>query len=79
MQDLDGEKIMLFKAIFPEGKGYYAQRLMISIDAKTYLPIKTEVYGWKDEFLEMYHYSRMKINVGLTDKDFDINNTAYKF
>jgi len=79
IQELDGGKIMLFKAIFPKGKGYYAQRMMISIDAKSYLPIKTEIYGWKNEFLEMYYYSKIKINVGLTDKDFDINNPEYKF
>ncbi len=79
MQALAGEKIMLFKAIFPKGQGYYAHRMMISIDAKTYLPIKTEIYGWQGEFLEMYHYSKMKINTGLTDKDFDIKNTEYNF
>lgn len=79
MRDLDGVKTMLFKATFPEGKGYYAHRLMISIDAKTFLPIRTEIYGWKNEFLEMYHYSKIKINTGLTDKDFDINNPEYHF
>jgi len=79
MQDLDGVKTMLFKATFPKGKGYYAQRMMISIDAKTYLPIRTEIYGWQNEFLEMYHYSKIKLNIGLTDKDFDINNPAYNF
>lgn len=79
IQELDGEKTMLFKATFPAGKGYYAQRLMISVDATTYLPIRTEIYGWKNEFLEMYHYSKIKINIGLTDKDFDINNQEYNF
>ncbi|MDD5491581.1 MAG: DUF1571 domain-containing protein [bacterium] len=79
IQELDGEKTMLFKAIFPEGKGYYAHRMMINIDAKTYLPIRTEIYGWQNEFLEMYYYSNIKINTGLTDKDFDIDNPEYHF
>jgi hypothetical protein len=79
IQELAGEKTMLFKATFPASKGYYAHRMMISIDAKTYLPIRTEIYGWENEFLEMYYYSKIKINVGLTTKDFDINNPEYSF
>lgn len=78
-QDLEGRDMLLFEAEFPEGRGYYGHRMLISIDSKTYLPVKTEIYGWQDEFLEQYYYYKIKLNPGLTDKDFDLNNKEYNF
>ena len=78
-QAMDGRDTLLFEAEFPEGRGYYGHRMLINIDSKTYLPVKTEIYGWQDEFLEQYYYSQLRINPGLTDKDFDLHNPEYKF
>jgi len=76
---LNGTKTLLFKTIFPENKDYYGHVINIYIDAELYLPIKIEVYGWEMELLEMYHFSDLRVNVGLTDIDFDVDNPAYDF
>ena len=57
----------------------------IFIDDELQLPIKYESYDWpklaKDPpmLLEAYIYSDLKINVGLTDMDFDTKNPNYRF
>jgi len=76
---LNGTKTLLFKTILPENKDYYGHVINIYIDAELYLPIKIEVYGWEMELLEMYHFSDLRVNVGLTDIDFDVDNPAYDF
>jgi hypothetical protein len=64
---------------FPPGRGYYGHRVYVDVDKASALPVKIEVRGWKDEFLEMYTYTKLKLNIGLTEEDFDINNPNYKF
>ena len=76
---LSGTKTLLFKTIFPENKDYYGHVININFDAELYLPVKIEVYGWAMELLEMYHLSDLRVNVGLSDIDFDVNNPAYEF
>ncbi len=57
----------------------------IFIDDELQLPIRYESYDWpKSEgeepmLLEAYIYSDLKINVGLTDIDFDTKNPTYRF
>ena len=57
----------------------------IYIDDELQLPIRYESYDWpksdKDTsmLLEAYIYSDLKINVGLTDIDFDTKNPDYRF
>ena len=57
----------------------------IYIDDELQLPIRYESYDWpksaKDTpaLLEGYIYSDLKINVGLTDIDFDTKNPDYRF
>jgi len=57
----------------------------IFIDDELQLPIRYESYDWpksaKDTpmLLEAYIYSDLKINVGLTDIDFDTKNPDYRF
>jgi hypothetical protein len=43
------------------------------------LPIRITVHGWEDELLEMYHYTELALNVGLTEEDFDVDNDSYLF
>ncbi len=78
-QILDKKLLLVFKAVFPEGKGYYGHKMFIYIDKQLYLPVKTVVYGWDGELWEMYYYSNIKTNVGLFDKDFDVDNPEYDF
>lgn len=71
-ETLDGRPTWRFKALLPEGRGYYGHRILVHIDQGLLLPVRIEVYGWQDEFLEMYAYSKLAVNVGLTAEDFDI-------
>ena len=78
-EKLDGRETLLFKALFPENKGYYGHKMFIYIDKPLQLPVKTVVYGWDGSLWEMYHYSNIKVNVGLRSRDFDIENKEYGF
>lgn len=66
----------------PELVFYQAQ---VFIDDQWNVPIRYIAYDWPRregaplEVLEEYNYLNMKINVGLTDQDFDPNNPAYNF
>ena len=71
-EQLDGRNTWLFRALLPPDKGYYGHRINVHIDQTLRLPIRIEVFGWNDELLEMYHYSDLKLNVGLSDDDFDL-------
>jgi hypothetical protein len=57
----------------------------VYVDTNLDVPIRYEAYEWPSTpggepvLLEEYTYTNMKINVGLTDADFDDNNPAYKF
>jgi len=62
---------------------FYIARIFI--DDEQQLPIKYESYDWpksendKPLLLEAYIYSDLKLNVGLTDIDFDTKNPNYRF
>lgn len=55
------------------------------VDASTNLPIRVQQYdfdkkGNKDpEIVEDYLYTKIKTNVGLTEEDFSVDNSAYQF
>lgn len=76
---LDGRRTWLFKAVFPPGRDYYGHTIFINIDKELYLPIKIKVFGWDQELLEEYYYEGLKLNVGLKEEDFDIDNSKYSF
>ncbi|GIW92865.1 MAG: hypothetical protein KatS3mg110_0906 [Pirellulaceae bacterium] len=66
----------------PEYDFYFAQ---IFIDDQLGVPIRYAAYGWPEgpqgeaPVLEEYTYMQLKVNVGLTDDDFDPNNKNYNF
>ncbi len=66
----------------PEYEFYFAQ---IFIDDQLGVPIRYAAYGWPEapqaepSVLEEYTYMQLKVNVGLTDEDFDPNNKNYNF
>lgn len=76
---LNGRKARQVKAIFSKGGGYYGKTVLIMIDKETALPVKITVHGWDNEFLEEYQYDGVRLNVGLTDMDFDVKNPEYRF
>jgi hypothetical protein len=57
----------------------------VFIDRELDLPIRYASYDWpakageKPVPLEEYTYSKIKLNVGLTDQDFDPANPKYTF
>jgi outer membrane lipoprotein-sorting protein len=62
---------------------FYVAR--IYVDKELNLPIRYEAYDWpqkegeKPMLIEAYTYLNLKINVGLTDADFDYKNPAYGY
>ena len=57
----------------------------IYVDKELNLPIRYESYDWPKKegeepmLIEAYTYQNLRINVGLTDKDFDHKNPAYNY
>jgi hypothetical protein len=66
----------------PGGEFYQAQ---VFIDDAINIPIRYIAYDWPDregeplKVIEEYNYLNLKVNVGLTDADFDANNPEYDF
>ena len=64
---------------------YEFYKAQVVIDDELNLPVRYTAYDWpktpgaKPEILEQYTYINIKLNVGLTDKDFDPKNSAYTF
>ncbi len=77
-KDIDGPKDIKAgqKVLVPY---HYCRRAVTYTDAKTKLLVKLEIYDWSNKLYEYYEFKDMKINVGLTDNDFDPNNEKYKF
>ena len=55
------------------------------VDEELNIPVRYEAYDWpaqpgdEMQLLEEYSYLDVKLNVGLTDADFDDKNPAYSF
>jgi hypothetical protein len=62
---------------------FYMSRIYVDKELK--LPVSYAAYSWPEPgssepvLIEEYTYTNMKVNVGLTDEDFDENNAAYGF
>ena len=60
-------------------------KVRLYIDHEHGLPVRFEAYDWPKhpgatpELVEEYSYNDLKLNVGLTDHDFDTANKAYSF
>jgi hypothetical protein len=57
----------------------------VSVDDELKIPVYFRSFDWpaeeggKPRLLEEYFYKRVKLNVGLTDQDFDLHNPEYHF
>lgn len=60
-------------------KGYYAPRSLNYHDRQTGLPVRTIIYEADGSVREEYSWTKLKMNAGLTDKDFDPENPEYGF
>jgi hypothetical protein len=62
--------------------GLYGYRATFCVDGRTGLPSAVEVWDREDgqvRLVERYGYEQIRVNVGLTDRDFDPANPAYGF
>ncbi|HEY5996729.1 MAG TPA: DUF1571 domain-containing protein [Candidatus Deferrimicrobiaceae bacterium] len=69
--DLGGRRTAIFSASLPAGKDYYAKGLIVNFDLETGLPIRVAAYGDDGLLLEEYWFDGLRLNVGLTDRDFE--------
>jgi len=66
-------------------KNFLFHLARIFVDDQLNVPVRYEAYDWPKvaggapELIEAYTYVNMRLNVGLTDFDFDIHNPAYRF
>jgi outer membrane lipoprotein-sorting protein len=58
---------------------YYAGRVVLWIDRELHLPFKAEIYDHEGVLYEYYEHRDLKVNVGLTERDFDPRNPDYGF
>jgi len=74
-----GRPTLRFERLLPDGKGYPARRTVIDLDRETKFPLSVVSYGGEGNLLEKYLFDELRLNVGLTDKDFDRSNREYGF
>jgi outer membrane lipoprotein-sorting protein len=58
---------------------FYAGRVVLWIDEELHLPVQIDLYDHRGALYEHYEHRELRVNVGLTDADFDPNNPAYRF
>ena len=83
---MNGRPCSLIEVMHPEKRAPYEfYKAQVLIDDELNLPVRYTSYDWprapgaKPEILEQYTYVNIKLNVGLTDKDFAPSNSAYNF
>jgi hypothetical protein len=76
----------MIESVHPTRQPHFLfHKVRLYIDHAHGLPVRFEGYDWPahpgapDELVEEYTYLDLRLNVGLTDLDFDPNNRAYSF
>lgn len=59
--------------------GYYCRRAVVTFDPKTHLVVAVQVFDWNNKLVEDYRDLNLRLNVGLTERDFDPENIEYDF
>jgi hypothetical protein len=84
--EVEGRLCTLVKVCHPKKREHFEFHVAeIFIDNERNLPIRFACYDWPAEesnepvMLEEYTYLNIKLNVGLTDGDFDPDNPAYGY
>ena len=80
-QTVYGRKTRELEGVLPKeaSKGYYCFRCVVNLDLETKMPVKIQIFDWQDRLVECYGYETLKLNPGLSDKDFDPKNPEYHF
>jgi hypothetical protein len=58
---------------------YYSARGTVWVSPDSLLPEKIEIFDAQDRLYERYVYRDVRLNIGLTDLDFDPENPDYRF
>jgi outer membrane lipoprotein-sorting protein len=58
---------------------YYAARGTVWVSPESLLPTRIEIFDADGELYERYFYRDVRLNIGLTDLDFDPENPDYRF
>lgn len=81
-----GRNCSILQVTHPEEKPHYEFHIaQVFMDDEWKIPVRYAAFGWPSkpgadpEVIEEYTYQNIKINVGLTDKDFDLANSDYNF
>ena len=67
------------------GSGFDFHKAQVFLDDELNLPVRYVAYDWpetaggKPKLIEEYTYYNVKVNVGLTDKDFSPDNKKYRY
>ena len=77
--NFDGRAVWIIEGIFPPEQGFYARKVLILIAKSIRLPVKVSIFDWSDELIEEYAFRDLKINVGLTEADFNPGNPDYNY
>ena len=84
--ELEEQPTTLIEIVHPERRKEFSfYRKQIWYDREVGLPIRFARYDWPDEpggepqLVEEYVYENLKVNVGLTDRDFDTANPEYGY
>ncbi|MDB5351880.1 MAG: hypothetical protein JWN86_3127 [Planctomycetota bacterium] len=76
---------LMIESVHPKKQpGFLFHMVKVYVDLELNLPIRFEAYDWPRngrpaELVEEYTYSNLKVNVGLTNRDFDPSNSSYSF
>jgi hypothetical protein len=81
-----GRDCSILEVMHAEKKPHYEfHKAQIFMDNEWKIPVRYAAFNWPEnkdsepEVIEEYTYQNVKINVGLTDKDFDFTNSDYNF
>jgi hypothetical protein len=79
VRDQAGRPAYVFKRLLPKKGDYPCPVLLVYVDREFLVCLRTDAYDWDGTLLSQYIYSDVRINPGLKDADFDVNNADYGF
>lgn len=81
-----GRPCTLIVSTHPERKpGFMFHSVRVYIDKELHVPIRFEAYDWPSRpgaeppLVEQYSFSQLRLNPGLSERDFDPSNPQYSF
>ena len=81
LSEVFGQTCRCLEVVFPEEDGSDLQggRAMVWISSQTSLPVRITIWDRADRLLENYAFEETRLNVGLTETDFDPANPEYGY